>query len=93
MRELLTNAISSAEAAADHIGGTAALTQLQLKRINFNFTVLRIQTKFHHLHTERRCKITQMIIRHSARLDIPLHLQILKSYYSRKRSTTQRPVI
>lgn len=76
-RELLTNTISSAEAAADHVGSTAALTQLQLKRINFNLTVLCIQTKFHHLHTERRWKITPVIIRHSARLDIPLHLQIL----------------
>lgn len=76
-RELLTNTISSAEAAADHVGSTAALTQLQLKRINFNLTVLCIQTKFHHLHTERRWKITPVIIRHSARLDIPLHLQTL----------------
>lgn len=52
LHEILTDSISFAEVAANYIVGIAALTQLQLEKINFNLIVLHKQTIFHHLQTK-----------------------------------------
>lgn len=55
LHEILTDSISFAEVAANYIVGIAALTQLQLEKINFNLIVLHKQTIFHHLQTKGKC--------------------------------------